>query len=397
LRDNASENDRIPQPIYLDYHATTPTDPRVAEVVLRFLTVNFGNAHSRDHCYGDYAEEAVERARQEVAALVGARGDEVVFTSGATEAINLALRGLAISKHRENPKQILRLAVSAAEHIAVLDTALTLQSEGLASVVILPVDQLGHVELSAVEDSSRTGLDVIAVMTANNEVGTITDLAAIADIAHRYDVLLFTDATQAVGKIDVTVSPGSVDLLALSAHKFYGPKGVGALVIRPGIRLSPIVHGGGHEKGLRSGTLNVPGIAGLGEAARLRRLEMANDELTTAEQRDRLQELLQAAMPEVVVSGDQKRRLAGNLHFCVPNIPNQAIIARLRNRVAISTGSACTSGIEVPSHVLRAMGLPREHVDGALRIGLGKFVSDADVTTAAETIANAAAEARIEA
>jgi cysteine desulfurase len=375
-------------PIYLDYHATTPIDPRVAAVLVRNLTETFGNAHSRDHVFGDRAEAVVDTARTEVAMLVGAAPADITFTSGSTEAINLAMVGLALQWQAD--RRPFRIAVSAAEHLAVLETAQWLADRNMATMVILPVTQVAHVELEALESCCAGGLDLACVMAANNEVGTITNLTAVSRILQKYGVLWMCDATQAAGKMPITMAPTGPDLLSLSAHKFYGPKGIGALAVRPGIRLTPLMHGGGHERGLRSGTLNVPSIAALGEAARLRRLEMGTDEASIARLRDSLFEALRNGRPDLIQNGDPTHRLAGNLHVSFPNLPNQAIIARVRDRLAISTGSACSSGIEAPSHVLRAMGLSPSVADGALRFGLGKFVTSYDVMEAAALVLDAA-------
>jgi cysteine desulfurase len=375
-------------PIYLDYHATTPIDPRVAAVLARHMSQTFGNAHSRDHVFGDAAEAVVEAARSEVAALLSALPRDITFTSGATEAVNLALVGLALS--RQTNHGVLRIAVAASEHSAVLETARWLSERGMATLSVLPVDHVAHVRLDALEACCANGLDLACVMAANNEVGTITNLTAVSQILHTYGTLWLCDATQAVGKIPMAIAPEGPDLIALSAHKFYGPKGIGALAVRSGISLIPLIHGGGHEQGLRSGTLNVPSIAALGEAARLRRLEMHVDEPMIAKRRDLLFDRLRDARPDLVVNGDQSNRLAGNLHISFPTLPNQAIVARIRDRLAISTGSACSSGIEAPSHVLRAMGLSQKVADGALRFGLGKFVTDEDVCEAAELVSAAA-------
>lgn len=377
-------------PIYLDYHATTPIDPRVAKVVWHFLTEDFGNAHSRDHLFGDIANEAVEKARSEVAALVDAPPENVTFTSGATESLNIAIT--AIARLHSKKGRIPKLAVTAAEHAAVLDTARALAHERLLELTILPVDRFGHVDLDELRRVSRAGLDAVCVIAANNEVGTITDLIKVADIVHESAGILISDATQAVGKTPVRVGLDAVDILACSGHKIYGPKGVGALAVRSGVRLRPVVRGGGHERGLRSGTLNVPGIAGMGEAARLRRLEMGVDEPIIANLRDRLQLLLQDSYPDLVVNGNPDARLSGNLHVAFPRIPNQAVIARTRDRLAVSTGSACSAGIEASSHVLRAMGLTDDVVNGALRFGIGKYVSMSQIERAADIVLSAVAD-----
>lgn len=360
----------------------------MAAVLVQHLSETFGNAHSRDHVFGDLAEAVVESARSEVAALIGAAPGDITFTSGATEAINLALVGLAL--HHQANRRPFRIAVSAAEHLAVLETAHWLAVHDMATLTVLPVDAVAHVNLEALETCCAAGIDLVCVMAANNEVGTISDLTAVARIVQRDGTLWLCDATQAAGKIPMSMAPAGPDLMTLSAHKFYGPKGVGALAVRPGVRLEPLIHGGGHEHGLRSGTLNVPSIAALGEAARLRRLEMQVDEASIATRRDVLLESLQGGRPDLVLNGDRTNRLAGNLHVSFPGLLNQAIVARIRGSLAISTGSACSSGIEAPSHVLRAMGLSPSIADGALRFGLGKFVTDGDIAEAAELVLAAA-------
>lgn len=380
------------RPIYFDYHATTPVDPRVAEVILRHMTTDFGNASSVDHAYGDAAQETVSTARRQVAALVGTSHRSVVFTSGATESINLALRGLA---YQPRPAaRPLRVGVPPTEHKAVLDTCAWLARGGHAVVVGLTVDRHGRLDLGDLEEHCRRGLDLVCVMAANNEVGTITPMDQVGALAARYGVAVLCDATQAAGKISLQRDAWQLTFLALSAHKFQGPKGAGALIVPPDTLIEPLLSGGGHERGLRSGTLNVSGIAGLGEAARLRRLEMAVDEPRIAAERDYLQGRLLKLIPGMVVNGDQNSRLAGNLHFSVPDVPNSAVVARLRRTVALSTGAACSSGIVAPSHVLRAIGLPEDLVKGALRIGLGKFTTREEIDRAAVLIAQAVSEAR---
>jgi len=375
--------------IYLDYHATTPTDRRVADVVLHYLTDAFGNANSANHVYGDEADAAIATARRHIAALVGASERAVVFTSGATESINLALWGFA--RAQAGP---LRIGVSGVEHRAVLDTCQALAEADLARLHWLRVDQLGRVDLEDIERACRHGLDVLCLMAVNNEVGTIYPLAEVAEIATRHGVALVSDATQAVGKVPMHFDNLGLTFLTFTAHKIYGPKGCGALIVAPGASLRPMIYGGGHQRGLRSGTLNVPGIAGLGEACRLRRLEMDVDEPAIAVRRDALEGFLREHIPDLVVNGDLAHRLAGNLHVGVPGVPNAAVIARVRHRVAISTGAACSSGIEAPSHVLRAMSLPEPVQEGALRISLGKFTTDDDVAIAGVLIAAAVNDVR---
>lgn len=375
-------------PIYLDYHATTPTDPRVAEVVVRHMTTVFGNPSSRDHTFGDEAEAAVAEAAGYVADLIGAKPGEVVFTSGATEAANLALQGLALQARRP-----LRIGLTPVEHPAVLDTCQHLADAGLAELTHFRVDSRAQIDLGDVRRSCIEGLDLVAVMAANNEVGTIYPIESITALAKEHGALVFTDATQAAGKVPLHHGRWGIDMLALSAHKMYGPMGVGALVVAEDLKLHPLIHGGQHQRGLRSGTLNVPGIVGLGEACRLRDAEMHGDESRVGALRDRLESLLRRGYPDLLVNGDIGNRLAGNLHVSYPAIPNGALIGRFRSRVAVSTGSACSSGIEAPSHVLRAMNLPRDRVEGALRIGIGKFTTNEDISLAAEILTVAAREA----
>ncbi len=372
-----------PQPIYLDYHSTTPVDPRVAELMVYYLTTAFGNASSIDHSYGDEAEKAVLKARHEVAQLINASPKDIIFTSGATESINLAIIG-----HIQtiNSSTLPRIAVSPIEHKAVLDTIQMLAKKGQAELIYLKVDGFGRLDLEHLENTCAEGLSLLCVMAANNEIGNIYPIEKIGQIAQQYDIPFLCDASQAVGKIPINFNDWGITYLAISAHKLYGPKGVGALVVRKGYHLEPIIFGGGHQKGIRSGTLNVPGIVCLGEACRLRQLEMEQNEQQIARQRDRLQTLLQAQIPDLQVNGDITARLAGNLHISFPGIPNSAIIARVRHQLAISTGAACSSGVATPSHVLRALNLSDEMIEGALRIGVGKFTTDEEIDKAANIL-----------
>jgi len=262
----------------------------------------------------------------------------------------------------------------------------------LAEIIFLKVDSQAQIDLDHLEKTCSKGIDLLSVMAANNEVGTIYPIQQIGEIAKNYGIPFLCDGSQAVGKIPINFSEWGITFLAISGHKFYAPKGVGALVIKRGQRLEPLIYGGGHQRGIRSGTLNVPGIVGLGEACRLRSMEMAEDEQRIAQQRNRLQSLLQDAIPHLVVNGDLEHRLAGNLHISIPGIPNSAVIARVRNQLAISTGSACSSGVETPSHVLTAMklsSLSSEVIEGALRIGLGKFTTDDEVKQAVDILISA--------
>jgi cysteine desulfurase len=381
------------RPIYFDYHASTPTDPRVAAVVLRHMTEVFGNASSTDHAFGDAAAQAVDAAAQHVAKLIGAEPRDILFTSGSTESLNLGILGLVRTMQR-TVRGPLRVGVMPVEHRAVLDICEVLASQGDIELRFLHIDDQAQLDLNDFERKCRAGLDLVCVMAANNEVGTIYPVREASAIARQYGSLFLTDATQAVGRVPLEFAAWGIDLLTTSGHKMYGPKGVGALAVAPGVRLAPILYGGGHQRGIRSGTLNVPGIAGLGEACRLRSAEMSTDEPRIAEQRNRLLSLLTDQIPDLAVNGSREQRLAGNLHVSVPGAPNRAVASQLRKSLALSTGAACSSRIEAPSHVLIAMGLTPERVEGALRIGIGKFTTAREVDRAAELISAAVARVR---
>lgn len=370
--------------IYLDYHSTTPVDTRVANVVFQAMMTIVGNASSVEHEAGDRAESAVKESAYYVAELIQAKPREIIFTSGATESINIAIQGTVghVQKMGVTP----HIAISAIEHKAVLDTCYALKSQDKIRLTVLPVDNQARIDLLQLEQACTDGIHLLCVMAANNEVGTIYPIEKINAIAQKHDVPLLCDATQAIGKVPICFRDWGIAMLALSSHKIYGSKGVGALVIKKGYQLEPLLYGGGQQKRLRPGTLNVPGIVGLGEACRLRQIEMAEDERVIAAKRDRLQSELLAGIPGLLINGDTHNRLAGNLHISVPGIPNGAIVARVRRRLAISTGSACSSGIETPSHVLTAMRLGEEAVEGALRIGLGKFTTNEEVTESSEVL-----------
>lgn len=372
------------RPIYFDYHATTPMDPRIAEKMLYYMTVAFGNASSVDHPFGDEAEEAVKTAATQVASLLGTRSRRIVFTSGATESINLALQGHCLAA---NQKQ--HIVVSPLEHKAVLDTCHALEKQGLADLQWLPVDPVGRIDLVSVEQACQSGATLLCLMAANNEIGNIYPIQEIAAIAHRYQTAFLCDATQAVGKIPIAFDDWGITYLAFSAHKMYGPKGCGALLIHEDADLSPILYGGGHQRGLRSGTLNVPGIVGLGEACRLREAEMEQDEVAIKSKRERLWREIYQAFPTAKRNGDPDAHLAGNLHLSLPGILNSIIIAHVREQLAISTGSACSSGVEAPSHVLQALQLDELLLEGALRISIGKFTTDEEITEGANILISA--------
>lgn len=378
-------------PIYLDYHATTPVDPRVLERMLPWLGASFGNPSST-HIFGQDASQAVRAAGLQVAELCGAMirpgvSHTVVFTSGATESINLALKGY-VQRHQPEGRAF-RIGVMPLEHKAVLDSCKALQQSGLAELRLLKVDACGRLDLDDLTAACSEGLDLLAVMAANNEIGTIYPMPEIARIADAHKLAVFCDASQAAGKIPLDFENWGLTMLALTAHKLYGPKGAGALIVRKGTQLSAQIHGGGHQQGLRSGTLNVPGIVGLGEACALRRLEMGSDEIQIASLRDQLQSRLTAGIPGMVVNGAPEARLAGNLHFSLPGTPNDAMVAQLASELAFSTSSACTSGLEASSHVLCAVGMEHNLQRGALRLSLGKQTSEADVQRAADLLLGA--------
>jgi cysteine desulfurase len=378
-------------PVYLDYNSTTPCDPRVVEAMLPYFTERFGNAASRSHALGWEAEEAVELAREQVAALVGATAKEIVFTSGATEGDNLAIKGV-FESYAAKGHHIITVAT---EHKAVLDTCHHLEKLG-AEVTWLPVDGEGLISLADLETAIRPTTVLIAVMYANNEIGVIQPVRAISAIARRHGILFFTDATQAVGKIPVDVNADGIDLMTFSAHKLYGPKGIGALYVRrrdPRVRLTAQMDGGGHERGMRSGTLNVPAIVGFGKACSLCGQEMEADRNRLAPLRDRLEEgllALQGSGGHGSVAGDRRldyARVNGSRIHRLPQVTNisfrdvdgEALLAGLGKNVALSSGSACTSASMEPSYVLLALGLEDALAHASLRLGLGRYTTEEEV------------------
>jgi cysteine desulfurase len=370
-------------PIYMDNQATTRTDPRVVEAMLPYFTEHFGNAASRTHAFGWKAEEAVEQARAQVAALVGADPREIIFTSGATESNNLAIKGTC-RLHRRQGEHVITVQT---EHRAVLDPCRRLQSEGF-EVTFLGVDRFGRMAPEEVAEAITPRTILVSVMLANNEVGTLQPVAAIGKLCKERGVLFHTDATQAVGKILVDVDNLQADLLSLSAHKFYGPKGVGALYVRrrnPHVRLEPIFDGGGHERGLRSGTLPVPGVVGLGMACELARSELTAEGKRLRVLRDRLHEGLLANLPEVTLNGHPEERLPNNLNLSFAQVRGEALLMALKN-VAVSSGSACTSASVEPSYVLRAMGVPDDLAHSSIRFGLGRFNTTEEVDYVVEEV-----------
>lgn len=369
------------KPIYLDYHATTPCDPRVVEAMMPYFTHEFGNPSSGLHRQGRRAAQAVEAAREEVAALIGAAPDEIVFTSGATESNNLVISGVA-----RGPSRRRRIVTTAIEHKAVLEPCRALAEQGF-DVVVLPVNCDGTVDLAEAEAAIDVDTLLVSIQTASNEIGTIQPLATVVELAKRHGALVHTDAAQAVGKVPLNVRDLGIDFLSLSGHKLYGPKGTGALFVRSGLRrqLVPLVRGGGQESEIRPGTLNVPGIVGLGEACAISTIELGEERVRVAALRDRLECHLAAAIPGLRINGNRANRLPGNSSLTFPGIEADALILNLP-ALALSTGSACTSGAMEPSHVLTAIGLSREAANGTVRIGLGRFTTQAEIDATAEMI-----------
>jgi cysteine desulfurase len=363
-------------PIYLDNNATTPMDERVLETMLPFFTKYFGNAASHSHVFGWQAEEAVNNSREEVAKLIGAEPKEIVFTSGATESDNLALKGI-FEAYKSKGNHIITVNT---EHKAVLDSCSHLEKLG-AEVTYLKVKKNGLIDLNELETAIRPSTILIAVMYANNETGVIQPIKEISKVAHKNQILFFTDATQAVGKIDVQVNEDEIDLMAFSAHKLYGPKGVGALYVRrknPRVKITAQMDGGGHERGMRSGTLNVPAIVGFGKAAQLCKNEMQKDAENTRRLRDKLeQELLKT--DKVFTNGDTVRRLPNVSNMSFENKNAAQLMSNLSKNIALSAGSACTSGRAEPSFVLKALGLTDEQALSSLRFGLGRFTTEEEI------------------
>lgn len=373
----ASRSLRNTAGIYLDHHSTTPVDQRVAEVVMRAMVEDFGNANSIDHTYGEAGRHLIERASFHVAQLVNCEDSDVHFTSGSTEAIRLAIaHAVGVADGRP-----LRIGLSRVEHPAVLDTAARAERLGLARLIWIDVDADAQLDMVSLRGALENGIDLLCVMAANNEVGTIYPLSEIFGLAEAGGALMLVDATQAAGRVPINLAETPVEYLILSSHKIYGPKGVGALI--SSTYNAAQVHG---LAATHDATPNVPGIAGMGEACRLMAEEGMNDNRRIAEMRNTLQLMLIAKLPELVVNGSQANRLPHSLHISIPGVPNDLVVQRLRGRVAVSTGAACMSGAQGASHVLQAMGLSPEIQDGALRIGLGRFTTHDDITLAAAEI-----------
>jgi len=374
----------------MDCHSTTPVDPRVLEAMLPYFTGKFGNAASKSHAFGWQAEEAVEEAREQVARLIGATAREIVWTSGATESDNLAVKGVA----RFHAARGRHLVTTAIEHKAVLDSAAALTREGF-EVTVVPVGRDGVVDPEAIRAALRPDTILVSVMHANNEVGTIQPVEEIGRITRERGVLLHTDAVQSLGRIPFDVEATQADLVSLSAHKMYGPKGVGALYVRrrPRARLVAQIDGGGHERGYRSGTLNVPGIVGFGKAAELAREEMPAEAPRVLALRERLRAALQGGLDQVTVNGSLSRRLPGNLNVSFAHVEGEALLIAMKD-VAVSSGSACTSASLEPSYVLRAMGVPDELAHASIRFGLGRFNTEEEVDHVARLVVEKATRLR---
>jgi cysteine desulfurase len=369
--------------IYLDHHATTPCDPRVVDAMLPYFAEEFGNPASRTHRFGWRAQEAVDRARRQVAEAIGAHAREIVFASGATEANNLAILGTARASRARGD----HVVTCATEHRAVLDPCRALEKEGFR-VTVLPVRPTGIVDLAALEAKLEPSTLLISVMLGNNEIGTLQPLAEIARIARERHIVLHTDAAQAVGKIPVDVERLGVDLLSFTAHKLYGPKGVGALYVRrrrPTLEIAPLLHGGGHERGLRSGTLPAPLCVGFGEACAIAARELDAEAARIGDLRDRLWTRLSSELDGVSQNGASGPRLPGNLNVSFAGVEAEALLMGLPE-LALSTGSACTSATPEPSHVLRALGLGKERALSAVRFGLGRFNTRDEIDLAAERV-----------
>ncbi len=366
----------VQTPIYLDNHATTPVDPRVLEAMLPYFTERFGNAASKSHPFGWEAESAVDTAREQIAKLIGAAAKEIVITSGATESDNLAIKGVA-DAYREKGNHIVTCVT---EHKAVLDSCKVLQKHGF-DVTYLPVRSDGLIDVQQLKEALTDRTILISLMAANNEIGTINPVKEIGRLAEEKNILFHTDATQGVGKIPLNVETMGIDLLSLTAHKMYGPKGVGALYVRstkPRVKLTPLIDGGGHERGMRSGTLNVPGIVGLGKACEIAQREMSAEGERLIALRERLKDGIVAELDEVYLNGHAVERLAGNLNMSFADIEGESLLMGLKE-IAVSTGSACTSASLEPSYVLKAIGLADELAYSAIRFGLGRFNTEEEI------------------
>jgi cysteine desulfurase len=372
-------------PIYLDHNATTPCDPRVVEVMIPYFTNSFGNAASRNHPFGWQAEEAVDYAREQVAKLVGADPKEIIFTSGATEADNLAIKGV-FEMYASKGNHIITCNI---EHKAVLDTCKHIEKEG-GEVTYLKVKPNGLIDLAELEAAIKPTTILIAIMYANNEIGTVNPMKEISDLARKKGVLFFSDATQAIGKIPVDVNKDGIDLMAFTAHKMYGPKGVGALYVRrknPRVKVTAQIDGGGHERGMRSGTLNVPGIVGFGKACEIFMNEMAEESARISKLRDKLENAL-LKIEEAYLNGDKEHRLPHVTNISFKYVEGEGLMMGFNKTVAVSSGSACTSASLEPSYVLKALGLGDDLAHSSLRFGLGRFTTEEQIDYTIKQVTN---------
>ncbi len=370
--------------VYMDNHATTAVDPRVLEAMLPYFSERFGNAASRNHAFGWTAEAAVDRARDQIAALINAKPKEIIFTSGATESDNLALKGV-VEFYKEKGNHIITVPT---EHKAILDTCKALERKGLATVTYLPIDEFGLVDPDDVRKAITDKTILISIMLANNEIGTVQPLAEIGKIAKEKGVLFHSDATQGVGKLPVDVEAMGIDLMSFSGHKIYGPKGVGGLYVRarsPRVRLAPQMDGGGHERGMRSGTLNVPGVVGLGKACELAGELLPRESEHLLRLRETLRQSITSQLDEVYLNGHPTRRLPGNLNLSFAFVEGESLLMGLKD-IAVSSGSACTSATLEPSYVLRALGVGDDLAHTSIRFGLGRFNTEEEVEYVSERV-----------
>jgi cysteine desulfurase len=385
---NTAAPTAVKLPIYLDNHATTPLDPRVLNAMLPFLSGKFGNAASHSHSFGWEANAAVVAARQQIAALIHASPNEIVFTSGATESDNLALKGVAeVLRDRGN-----HIITTATEHKAILDSCKHLEKLGYR-ITRLPVSPEGLINLAQLADAFTKQTILVSIMAANNETGVVQPLEEIGRLCRQRGVLFHSDAVQALGRIPLDVERLNLDLASLTAHKCYGPKGCGALYVRKGVKITPLIDGGGHEQGMRSGTLNVPGIVGFGKACEIALKDMPEESCRIAGLRNRLRDRLTAELTDVSINGSMEHRLPGNLNICFHNVDAETLMAAIRD-VAVSSGSACNSEKIDPSHVLTALGLSDEDAGSSIRFGIGRFNSQAEIDYVAALVVEAVKKLR---
>jgi cysteine desulfurase len=380
---NHSDQPALRFPIYLDNHATTPLDPRVLDAMLPYFTSKFGNAASHSHQFGWETSAAVENARGQIASLIGASPSEIVFTSGATESDNLAIKGVAEAHGRKGN----HIITAATEHKAVLDSCRTLEQRGFR-VTYLPVSADGLIDLDQLRSAITCETVLVSIMAANNEIGVLQPLEEIAGICRDRGVLFHSDAVQALGRVPFDVRKIGLDLASLTAHKCYGPKGVGALYVRSGVKVAPIIDGGGHERGMRSGTLNVPGITGFGKACEIARQELAQESARIRALRNRLRDRLLAQLEDLSINGSMDRRLPGNLNISFGSVEGETLMTAVRE-MAVSSGSACNSDKVDHSHVLKALGLSDEQAGSSLRFGIGRFNTEAEIDYVAERLVEA--------